>query len=353
MDPGAGEGLANKNNLFDRQIAETKYAHVKHMMVPVYFYEESLKRGIQLLTPDLYFAMDPKPRKIVFLRDNISDYGHAKRILADGVHPAILYGFENPLYMCEFYFHLEKNTAYDHVFMPKGAGPKINKKAKFYPRISPLSYPTKTNILADFKNRKHLTIINGNTRLHFLRRLYVNFFNIKKPFPSLVNREMYVERLNAIKFFSSDPNFDLYGRGWDRPVRYTRAYDPFIKKSYRGKIPDKLPVLEKYKFSLIFENCIFDGWITEKIVDSMYAGCVPIYWGAPDITDYVPANCFIDYRKFKDFSELDYFLKNMDEKTFSQYVENINSFFSSSYYYDNFSKEKFIGDTVKILASYI
>ena len=40
------------------------------------------------------------------------------------------------------------------------------------------------------------------------------------------------------------------------------------------------------------------GYMTEKIWDSFKAKTVPVYWGASNIEEYVPKNCFIDYRDF-------------------------------------------------------
>lgn len=36
-----------------------------------------------------------------------------------------------------------------------------------------------------------------------------------------------------------------------------------------------------YKFHLCFENKSIDGYTTEKLVDAMWARCIPIYWGNP------------------------------------------------------------------------
>ena len=343
-----------RNDLFDRKIAEVKHKYNPNMFAPVLLYEACLKRGIQLLTPDLYFAMNPKPANAILLKDSLIDNSFTDRLIRSGIRPAVLFGFEQPLYVCEFYFHLKRNThIYDHVFMPKGAAPRVSKKAVFHPWISPQVVMENKTIAPRFSDRKFLSMINGNARIHFLKRVYAGLFSVMRQFPSLVNRELYVDRLEAIKFFSNDPGFDLFGRGWDAPVRYTRSYDESIKKSYRGEIDDKIGKLREYKFCLIFENCIFDGWVTEKIIDAMSAGCVPVYWGAPDIADYIPENCFIDFRKFKDFEDLSRFLKSMDEKTFDRYSENMKNFFASDMYYTHFSPEKFTKDMIQIFESYI
>ncbi|MBC7498174.1 hypothetical protein H7170_00860 [Candidatus Gracilibacteria bacterium] len=68
------------------------------------------------------------------------------------------------------------------------------------------------------------------------------------------------------------------------------------------------------------------GYITEKIWDSFKAKSVPIYWGASNITDYVPKNCFIDYRDFGDFQILEKFLSNLTEREYNTYIQNIESF---------------------------
>jgi hypothetical protein len=61
------------------------------------------------------------------------------------------------------------------------------------------------------------------------------------------------------------------------------------------------------------------GWITEKIFDCFFAGTVPVYWGAPDILDWVPSECFIDMRRFKDFADLRAFLTTLEPAAEQRY----------------------------------
>lgn len=37
--------------------------------------------------------------------------------------------------------------------------------------------------------------------------------------------------------------------------------------------------LRQYRFNLCPENSLGEGYITEKVFDSISAGCIPIYWG--------------------------------------------------------------------------
>ena len=65
-------------------------------------------------------------------------------------------------------------------------------------------------------------------------------------------------------------------------------------------IPDgeKITVLREYALGLCIENMAMPGYVTEKIIDCIVAGVVPVYSGAPDITDFVPADCFMSAEGF-------------------------------------------------------
>jgi hypothetical protein len=47
---------------------------------------------------------------------------------------------------------------------------------------------------------------------------------------------------------------------------------------YLGSVVDKFAALRGYEYSLVTENSL--KWTTEKLVDSVVAGCVPFYVGA-------------------------------------------------------------------------
>ncbi|MCY6381470.1 glycosyltransferase family 10 domain-containing protein [Hoeflea prorocentri] len=55
--------------------------------------------------------------------------------------------------------------------------------------------------------------------------------------------------------------------------------------AYR-KIDTKEEGLLPYRFSVVIENCREEGYFTEKLLDSLLCGTLPIYWGAPDIERY-------------------------------------------------------------------
>jgi len=133
---------------------------------------------------------------------------------------------------------------------------------------------------------------------------------------------LYSERIKTIRFFeqAGEAGFEFYGKRWD-PAQFP---------SYRGEIADKLGAIKNYRFSICYENTYgLQGYITEKIFDCFAAGNVPIYWGASNVTDYIPKECFIDRRDFASMEDLYAYIKNMENDEYEGYLKHIRAFLQS------------------------
>lgn len=183
------------------------------------------------------------------------------------------------------------------------------------------------------------------------KKILVNISMNKK---SNHENDLYRERDASIKFFEKKlgNQFDLFGFYWDKPIRKIEVIFPFLRHkytSYRGACDNKQSVLSKYKFSLCYENIQKEnGWITEKIFDCFNAGTIPIYWGAENVTDFIPENTFIDRRKFKNNNELYKFLLSINKDNYNLYIENIKHFLQSDKY-KVFLPENFSNTIIKNL----
>ena len=114
--------------------------------------------------------------------------------------------------------------------------------------------------------------------------------------------------------------FDLYGKGWD--IRHFFCA--------RGTTDNKIDVYGNYKFALTFENCDnATGYISEKILDAFLAGIVPVYWGAPNVHDHIPRECFIDATDFGNWEELYGYLHGVTHERYCEYLENIDEWIRS------------------------
>ncbi|OGB96969.1 hypothetical protein A3F06_01285 [candidate division TM6 bacterium RIFCSPHIGHO2_12_FULL_36_22] len=172
-----------------------------------------------------------------------------------------------------------------------------------------------------FQEKKLCTMINSNKSSHH-------------------KGSLYPERIKAVKFFCNrHPNdFTFYGQGWDKN----------IWRCYGGGVKCKSDILINFKFSICYDNTSDAGYLTEKIFDCLEAGCVPIYLGCPNVTDYVPTECFIDMRKFSSYDELYDFVKNMSEEEHQKYLDAIQAFFASEKAH-KFSSEYFVETVCKAL----
>jgi alpha(1,3/1,4) fucosyltransferase len=164
----------------------------------------------------------------------------------------------------------------------------------------------------------------------------------KKPVSTGSFTELYRERLRAIRWFDRNhpDQFDLYGVGWrgttdadERPATLGRMIKGLFKerfRTYRGKVERKRPILERYYFSICYENVMgVSGYITEKIFDSVIAGCVPVYLGAGNVQDWVPRECFIDKREFDGYPALYAYLSGMPAEQYESHLRSMERFLAS------------------------
>jgi len=63
-------------------------------------------------------------------------------------------------------------------------------------------------------------------------------------------------------------------------------------KAYKY-VEDKSEALSDYMFSFIIENVRQDYYFSEKLIDCLVCGTVPIYWGCPSIGDFFDTRGFI------------------------------------------------------------
>jgi hypothetical protein len=148
---------------------------------------------------------------------------------------------------------------------------------------------------------------------------------------------LYEERVKAIKHFQASlpEEFDMFGQGWKKNTLFPGLSPHKVFPSYKGTISSKHEAMGKYKFSLCYENSnnVY-GYVSEKILDSLRCGCVPIYLGAPDIQKYIPKACFIDRREFGSDREVEQFILNVSKERYGRYLDGIRGYLNSESYLD-------------------
>lgn len=81
---------------------------------------------------------------------------------------------------------------------------------------------------------------------------------------------------------------------------------------YKGHEFDGVTLKSAYKFSIASENSSFDGYTCEKIITSLEAHTVPVYFGDPHVSTYINPDCFIDCSKYINLDEVVDTVKKVD-----------------------------------------
>jgi hypothetical protein len=93
------------------------------------------------------------------------------------------------------------------------------------------------------------------------------------------SRGNYRKRIDMLmKMLESDLDLDIYGRDLN-------INDP----RYKGELKYKASGLLTYEYSIAIENSNEKNYITEKFVDCVLCNTIPIYNGAPNITEVYDA----------------------------------------------------------------
>lgn len=77
-----------------------------------------------------------------------------------------------------------------------------------------------------------------------------------------------------------------------------------------GPVESKLDFIKDYKFVISFENSSYPGYTTEKLIEPMWANCIPIYWGNPRLEEDFNTNSFVHVNQFSSYQEaVDYIIE--------------------------------------------
>jgi hypothetical protein len=120
----------------------------------------------------------------------------------------------------------------------------------------------------------------------------------KKQFCSTVFSSPYDSRFNMINLLNTYNSVDCYG------------------KIHNNKLPDgekyKMDVISNYKFNICFENSVYPGYFTEKLLHAKIAGCIPIYYSDKSYSNDFNTKCCINLIDFENGYELVEYIKKID-----------------------------------------
>ena len=139
------------------------------------------------------------------------------------------------------------------------------------------------------------------------------YSNCDVSFPGVQERETFFELLNG----ASGGKVEALGKC--RSKGNGRKKNP--SKNY---LEEAIELYRPFKFVICFENTLNQGYITEKIILALLAGCVPIYLGAPNVSFHISPETFISYREFASPQDcIDRIMKLNSESGRKEYEEMV------------------------------
>lgn len=272
------------------------------------------------------------PKDVYVIQDMDSKEG--AQLLSLGAIPFLLICFEAALYAPFFYDRLAKLRApflYYCGFGLTEDHSQLSSTGKHVEFRFPSFYRDDLKPIESWNSRKKLVLVAANkyktnkyympyklSIVSFLRKLKWTSWQLISPaYRHALASSLHEKRLEMMEYFASKQMLEIYGAGWDDmsdlPRDWVTKLGPIFKRQYFGKCDDKLATIATFQFSICFENMASDYYVTEKIVDCFVAGTIPLYLGATNIEKIIPAESFVDMRKFSSFEQLEKYMQAMTE----------------------------------------
>lgn len=270
---------------------------------------------------------------------------HGMKLIKIGAVPLLLTGGESPLFSYYFYDNLWR-IAPKFKYRMLFSGSFIGFNGQTGVNI-PMRFPSfsKSDIrtTVDFGQRDFMVMVAANKsgyppppskigelKSWIIHRVYKLF---SASFQKAQANELHSKRIDMIEHFGSRGLLSLFGSGWSDERRFKEKEKQrvlsIIKRLQPVFCEDKVKTISSYKFVVCFENISYPGYVTEKIIDCFVAGSIPVYCGAPDISDFVPKESYVDFREFKTLGELESYLLDMTKEVAMEKIEAAKKFLDS------------------------
>ena len=176
----------------------------------------------------------------------------------------------------------------------------------------------------EIKNKRYMRIplcvvmdYNINRFGIFLRKKKFDFKKIrkeKKNFCIFLYSQDVKSRNNFYRKLSKYKKIDSPGRCMNNmpSISKKNAKESRLSKDW---IHEKLNFINKYKFTIAYENFFSPGWVTEKLTHPLLVRSIPIYVGHKDVKKEFNTKSFINYHDFNNMDDfINYIIKVDNDK---------------------------------------
>ena len=227
-----------------------------------------MKSSLKIFFTDFWNGFDMNQNLIIELLRNNFD------VQIDGSNPDLIfyscYGFKFLDFNCHRIFYTAENVRPDH------------NECDFSLTFDYNDYGGK-NLRLPLYLFSYLKHLESGHELEIYKYPKTKFCNMVVSNPNCKTRNHFFKILTKLKRVDSGGRF---------------------MNNMGGPINDKLKFIAEYRFTIAFENESYPGYTTEKLVEPMLAGSIPIYWGNPKINTEFNSESFINVHEYSSLREV-------------------------------------------------
>lgn len=121
------------------------------------------------------------------------------------------------------------------------------------------------------------------------------------------------EKTEGVSIIASHKKQTLGHKMRHDTIEYYSDYFGGIYGTAYQRVKSKFEALASYRYSVVIESSKQNYYFTEKLIDCLSVGTVPIYWGCPAIGDFFNKHGIITFDKVKDLHQI---LRHIDRKDY-------------------------------------
>lgn len=134
--------------------------------------------------------------------------------------------------------------------------------------------------------------------------LYTRLYDLTQLKAEIKSSNKFPEKTKFCCMLVSNPDCDFRNQFFEQLSNYKKVDSGGKYANNIGyAVPDKMDFIKDYKFVVSFENSEYDGYTTEKIVEPMLCGSIPIYWGNPLVNKEFDTGSFVNIYDFDSVEE--------------------------------------------------
>lgn len=132
--------------------------------------------------------------------------------------------------------------------------------------------------------------------------------------------KIHTKSKNVSMFISEKVSTIGHNLRYDIRYRFHDKIDGIFGKAVGNYIKRKIDGLRDYRFHIAVENAVISDYFTEKLIDPIITGCIPIYYGCPHVEHFFNPKGILQFNNIKELNEI--FEEKVNEEYYNELLKS-------------------------------